>query len=187
MMINGSHNVCILFIPQHCVQCKEAETFVIIVIARVLASNGTCNSTGDSSSNSCSNRISPTSFPFTIVISRMRSVRILTMLVPLVYIVILLMVPLLVVLAMLTIVLLLILLMMLIITFIVHRRLKGWFFKNNIFVGCVSYRAYTGRSRRFRGPAGPVRVPHQRQSRQPKLYPQSLCDVENFRELLHSI
>ena len=78
------------------------------------------------------------------MISRMRSVRILTMLVPLVLLVVLLMVPLLVVLAMLAIVLLLILLMMLIITFIVHRRLKGWFFKNNIFVGCVSYRAYTG-------------------------------------------
>jgi len=56
-----------------------------------------------------------------------------------------------------------------------------------IFV-CVSSPGHTtGRSRRFRGPAGPVRVPHQRQSRQPKLYPQSLCDVENFRELLHSI
>ena len=121
-----------------------------------------------------------------LVIKRMHSLRMLIML-PLVLLVVLLMVALLVVLAMLAIVLLLILLMMLIITFIVHRRLKGWFFKNNIFVGCVSYRAYTGRSRRFRGPAGPVRVPHQRQSRQPKLYPQSLCDVENFRELLHSI
>ena len=122
-----------------------------------------------------------------LVILRMLSLRILIMLLPLVLLVVLLMVALLVVLAMLAIVLLLILLMMLIVTFTVHRRLKGWFFKNNIFVGCVSYRAYTGRSRRFRGPAGPVRVPHQRQSRQPKLYPQSLCDVENFRELLHSI
>ena len=122
-----------------------------------------------------------------LVIKRMHSLRMLIMLLPLVLLVVLLMVALLVVLAMLAIVLLLILLMMLIVTFTVHRRLKGWFFKNNIFVGCVSYRAYTGRSRRFRGPAGPVRVPHQRQSRQPKLYPQSLCDVENFRELLHSI
>mgnify|MGYP003551696054 CR=1 FL=1 len=79
-----------------------------------------------------------------LVIKRMHSLRMLIMLLPLVLLVVLLMVALLVVLAMLAIVLLLILLMMLIITIIVHRRLKGWFFKNNIFVGCVSYRAYTG-------------------------------------------
>ena len=41
MMINGSHNVCILFITQHCGQCRRAdmitETFLIIAIVLATA------------------------------------------------------------------------------------------------------------------------------------------------------
>ena len=125
------------------------ETFLIIVIARVLAM---VLATAPAIAVVGLIVLVP-HLSLSLVITRMHSLRILIMLLPLVLLVVLLMVALLVVLAMLAIVLLLILLMMLIITFIVHRRLKGWFFKNNIFVGCVSYRAYTG-YQGFRTPQG---------------------------------
>ena len=72
----------------------------------------------NSTSNSCSNSIVPIP-SLSLVITRMHSLRIQIMLLPLVLLVVLLMVPLLVVLAMLAIVLLL--MMMLIMIIIVHR------------------------------------------------------------------
>ena len=63
MMINGSHNVCILFIPQHCVQCKGPYNDNCNFCDK---SHSTCASNSSSSTSySCSNCTSPTSFPIT--------------------------------------------------------------------------------------------------------------------------